>query len=103
LNRAAIQRLVHELDHRLIRHPFLDLVAVRRKRSESEPAGMADDLAHEPALADSRLAFQQRNVTAAGGESRDEADQMSEFIGTTDERDMRETRGALQSGECRIV
>ena len=66
--RRELERLRHEVDHGLIRHRRLDLVAIRRERRRSARARLARELAREPALADSGLAFDERHVTGAGAE-----------------------------------
>ena len=70
---ARVERAGDQVDHGLVRHRAFDLVAVGRDRREIPGLGIARYLAHQPALADSGLAFDQDRVSGPGGEPRDES------------------------------
>ena len=80
----AVERPRDEVDHGLIGDRPLDLVAVGRERGQALGFRIACDLAHQPALADTRLAFEQDGVPGAGGEARDEPDEQAVLVASAD-------------------
>src|SRR6185369_7440359 len=86
LVRRQLERFAGEVDHRLIRHGALDLVAVGREHAELARGAIAGELLHEPGLADAGLALEQHDMARAGGEACEQSDQQAELGAAAYER-----------------
>ncbi len=95
--RYAVERARDEVDHGLVRHRAFDLVAFCRERRQVLCIRIACDLAQQPALADTRLAFDQDGVPDAGGEPRDKSDEQTVLVTSADEG-----CGIARGADCRI-
>ena len=84
--RRHVERLADEIDHRLVRHGALDLVAVGGQRTKAARARVVAELPHQPALADARLTFDQHEMARACREPREQADQQPVLVAAADER-----------------
>ena len=95
--RHAVERARDEVDHGLVWRRAFDLVAVRRECRHVPGVRVAGDLAHQPALANPRFAFDQNGLSDAGGEPRDESDEHAELVASADE-----WRGVARGADGRI-
>ena len=78
--RHAIESAGDQIDDRLIRHAAFDLVAIGRDRREVPRLRKARNFAHQSALADAGLPFNQDRVPRPGGKARYEVGQQDKFI-----------------------
>jgi hypothetical protein len=83
---SELHRLRDEVDHRLVGHGALDLVAARGEAAQPALAGVCRQLAHQAALADARLALHQHHVAAAAREVREQPKEQAVLARAADER-----------------
>ena len=77
--RHAIESAGDQIDDRLIRHAAFDLVAIGRDRREVPRLRKARNFAHQSALADAGLPFNQDRVPRPGGKARNQIRQQDKF------------------------
>ena len=96
--RRALERARHEVDCGQVGNRTLDFIAVRRQHWQALGLRIARELAHQPALADPRLAFDQDGVARAGREPRGQTDEQPQLVAAADKRGGFARRSARRIG-----